>query len=81
MTKTQFYSRMKFMKTTTTKQSSAIKSIANSKGRFFGLYTNQGTVHNAQFIGQTDKYITVYDRNLRRNIKLAKTSVKSVNIG
>jgi hypothetical protein len=72
---------MTFMKATTKQQRSALKSITNSKGRFFGLYTNQGSVHNAQFIGQTDNYITVYDRNLGRNIKLATTSVMSVNIG
>ena len=70
-----------YMNKVTQKQRSALKSIRNSKGRFFGLYTNQGNVYNAQFINETDQYITIYDRNNSRDIKLAKSSIKSVNLG
>jgi hypothetical protein len=65
----------------TNKQRSALKSIQNSKGRFFGLYTKQGAVYNAQLVGETDNYIVIRDRNCSDNFKLAKTSIKSVNIG
>ena len=68
------------MKTMTKQQRSALNSIRNSKGRFFGLYTKQGGVYNAQLVSETDKYITINDRNLNNTIKLAKTSIKSVNI-
>lgn len=68
------------MKTMTTKQRSALKSIKNSKGRFFGLYTRQGDVYNAQLVNETNRYITIHDRNQKRDVKLAKTSIKSVNI-
>ena len=68
------------MKTMTTKQRSALKSIKNSKGRFFGLYTRQGDVYNAQLVNETNRYITIHDRNKKRDVKLAKTSIKSVNI-
>lgn len=69
------------MKTMTKQQRSALKSIRNSKGRFFGLYTKQGGVFNAQLVSETDKYITIRDRNYNDTVKLAKTSIKSVNLG
>ena len=65
----------------TKNQISALNAIRNSKGRFFGLYTTNGEVMNAQFLGETDSYIRVFDRNNRTNRKLAKTSVQSANIG
>ena len=65
----------------TNKQRSALKSISDSKGRFFGLYTRQGGVYNAQLVAETAKYITVYDRNMGQKVKLAKSSVDHVNIG
>jgi hypothetical protein len=68
------------MKTVTKKQRSALTSIRNSKGRFFGLYTLQGGVYNAQLVNETENYITIRDRNNDRNVKLAKTSIDSVNI-
>jgi hypothetical protein len=61
-------------------QIDALNAIRNSKGRFFGLYTTQGSVINAQFVSETDSYIHVYDRNKFANRKLAKTSVAKVNI-
>ena len=68
------------MNKVTKTQRSALKSIRDSKGRFFGLYTRQGNVYNAQFINETDNYITIHDRNYGENVKLAKTSIKSVKI-
>jgi len=68
------------MKQVTKKQRSAVTAIRNSKGRFFGLYTKQGSVHNAQLVNETDNYITVYDRNLGERVKLAKTSIEAVKI-
>jgi len=61
------------------KQMSALKTIRATKGRFFGLYTTQGETLNAQFLGETNNYITVFDRNNRLNRRLAKTSLASVN--
>jgi hypothetical protein len=61
------------------KQMSALKAIRATKGRFFGLKTVQGEVYNAQFLGETNNYITIFDRNNRSNRRLAKTSLASVN--
>jgi hypothetical protein len=69
------------MNKVTQKQRSSLKSIRNSKGRFFGLYTRQGKTYNAQFVNETDSYITIRDRNANRKVKLAKTSIESVTIG
>jgi len=69
------------MKKLTRKQMTALRSIRESKGRFFGLYTTQGDVLNAQFINETASYINVYDRNRKVRRKLAKSSVASVNLG
>ena len=57
-----------------------LKAIRNSKGRFFGLYTKQGEVLNAQFQRETEDYVNVYDRNEKRSRKFAKTSLKGVQI-
>ena len=59
---------------------SLLKAIRNSKGRFFGLYTKQGEVLNAQLQSETDQTIVVYDRNFNRTRRLAKTSVSGVRI-
>lgn len=61
------------------KQMSALKAIRATRGRFFGLKTIQGEVYNAQFLGETNNYITIFDRNNRSNRRLAKTSLASVN--
>jgi hypothetical protein len=68
------------MKTLNKNQISALNAIRNSKGRFFGLYTTQGGVINAQFIGETDSYIRVYDRNERVDRTVAKSSVDRVTL-
>lgn len=69
------------MKKLTKQQIEALNAIRQSKGRFFGLYTTQGDVLNAQFNGETDAYIHVYDRNRRSHRKMAKSSVSSVTLG
>jgi hypothetical protein len=69
------------MKQITKNQIDALNKIRNSKGRFFGLYTSQGDVINAQFVNESDAYVTVYDRNNFSNRKLAKTSIDSVSLG
>jgi acetoacetate decarboxylase len=56
-------------------QISTLNSIRNSKGRFFGLYTKQGEAINAQFRGETDAYVDVYDRNNKRTRRIAKSSI------
>lgn len=61
------------------KQKSALKAMRETKGRFFGLSTVQGSVINAKFLGETDNYVTIYDNNNRTHRKLAKTSISSVN--
>ena len=43
------------------------------------IEVNQGDVFNAQFLGETNNYITIYDRNARFNRRLAKTSLSKVN--
>jgi hypothetical protein len=62
-----------------TKQKTALKLIRATRGRFFGLKTTQGETLNAQFLGETNDYITIFDRNARFNRRLAKTSLASVN--
>lgn len=69
-----------FMKLTN-RQRTALKTIRNSGGRFFGLYTTQGDVMNAQFVDETPNYIRVYDRNNFETRQLAKSSVAKVNLG
>lgn len=69
------------MRQLTTNQISALNAIRQSKGRFFGLYTTRGEVMNARFLGETDSYIRVFDRNNGVDRKLAKTSIKTANIG
>tara|TARA_B100000945_G_scaffold321512_1_gene336562 strand:+ start:3974 stop:4180 length:207 start_codon:yes stop_codon:yes gene_type:complete len=65
----------------TNRQKSALSRIRNSGGRFFGLYTTQGDVMNAQFVDETPNYIRVYDRNNFETRQLAKSSVAKVNLG
>lgn len=63
----------------TRSQVTLVNKVRNTKGRFFGLHTTQGNVFNAQFLGETNNYITIYDRNGGFNRRLAKTSLSKVN--
>jgi hypothetical protein len=58
-----------------------LRAIRNSGGRFFGLYTKGGETLNAQLVGETNAFVTVYDRNAFANRKFAKTSLVGVRIG
>lgn len=69
------------MKTTSrTNTETVIQNIANTRGRFFGLYLTNGEVLNAQYRSQTESYITVFDRKQRTMRKLRKTSVASATV-
>ncbi len=68
------------MKQLNKQQRSAVNAIRQSKGRFFGLYTTQGDVMNAQFQSESPFYITVYDRNGGYTRKLAKSSIQTVTL-
>ena len=57
---------------------SILSSIRNADGRFFGLYTNDGRVMNAQLIRETPKFIRVFERNLGTETRVAKTNIKKV---
>ena len=61
-------------------QTNVINEIRNSRGRFFGLYTKNYPAINAQFQGETPSYVMVFDRNSRKNRKLAKSSIVGVSI-
>lgn len=54
--------------------------IANSKGRFFGLYLKNGETLNAQYRNQTASYLTVYDRTSKMLRKFRKTSVERATV-
>ena len=77
MTKRYLLLRIAPMKKVNTR---VMKAIRNTKGRFFGLYTTQGTAMNAQLMGETDNYVSVYDRNAGVSRRLAKTSIAGVRI-
>lgn len=57
-----------------------VEVMENSGGRFFGLHTKAG-VYNARFMGSSPEYVTVYDRNAKRSIKIKKSSITKVNLG
>lgn len=53
-------------------------TLSGLGGRFFGLYTKQGDAINAQVVNVTPQFVTVYDRNNKRNRKVAKGSIKAI---
>lgn len=59
---------------------STFQKLERSGGRFFGISLQNGERINAQYRGQTEKYLMVYDRNRTRDRRLLKTNVASVNI-
>lgn len=63
------------------KQKTALNVIRGTRGRFFGLRTSQGETLNAQFRGETDSYIQVFDRNNGLLRRFAKTSLDKVSFG
>ena len=62
-------------------QKNKISVLENSRGRFVGIQTAKGNNINARFVGSSDNYVTVFDRNSKSNVKMAKTSVASVTYG
>jgi len=66
-----------FMKKVNTR---VISAIRNTKGRFFGLYTSNGEVLNAQLKSETSNYVNVYDRNAGVNRKFAKNNIAGVRV-
>ena len=64
----------------TKQQNNVINEIRNSRGRFFGLYTNNRPAINAQFQSETPSYVMIYDRNSQMKRKLAKSSIIGVSI-
>ena len=65
---------------TNTKQNKIMTAIRSSKGRFFGLYTKAGESINAQFVSESPSYVTVYDRNNKKQRKFAKTSLSALRL-
>lgn len=63
------------------KQKIALNLIRSTRGRFFGLQTKQGETLNAQFRGETNSYIEVFDRNNSLIRRFAKTSLDKVSFG
>ena len=56
-----------------------LNTIRNSKGRFFGLTTKTETL-NAQFRGETDSFVKVWDRNANRMRRFNKNSLVKANV-
>ena len=63
------------------KQKTVLNTIRGTRGRFFGLLTTQGETLNAQFRGETNSYIEIFDRKNGVNRRLAKTSIDKVSFG
>ena len=63
------------------KQQTALNVIRGTRGRFFGLRTSQGETFNAQFRGEMDSYIQIFDRNNGLLRRFAKTSLDKVSFG
>ena len=68
------------MNNTKSSQCNIFNKLANTKGRFFGLYLTNGEVINAKFKSQTDSYFTVYDRATKTTRKFRKTSVARATV-
>ena len=62
-------------------QEKKISVLENSRGRFVGIQTAKGASMNARYVGSSENYVTVFDRNSKSNVKMAKTSVVSVTYG
>ena len=57
---------------------SNLNKMRKSRGRFFGLYTKNGHVINAQFRHESPNYVTVYDRNNHVERRVAKNNILAV---
>jgi len=63
------------------KTNKKLKAIEGSKGRFFGMETNDGRVFNARLVKMTPQYLTVWDRNSGSQVKVSKSNVSAVRVG
>ena len=59
-------------------KTSAVGAMKQTKGRFFGLYLKSGEAINAQFRNETEKTVSVYDRNNNRKRVINKTSIDHI---
>ena len=57
-----------------------VSALRGSRGRYFGLDTIQGETINARFVGETNCYMTVYDRNADQFRSFSKKSISKVRI-
>ena len=57
-----------------------VSALRSSRGRYFGLDTVQGETINARFVGETNCYMTVYDRNADQFRSFSKKSISKVRI-
>ena len=61
------------------KQKTALNVIRATHGRFSGLKTIQGDTLNAQFRGELESYIRIFDRNNGLLRRFAKTRLDKVS--
>jgi len=54
-----------------------VSAMRSSRGRFLGLKTTQGNSVNGRFVSETPCYVRVFDRNLGKNLTIAKSSLVS----
>ena len=59
--------------------STIFQRVAETGGRFFGLYLSNGERINAQYRSQSEKYLVVFDRNKFKNRRILKTQVHTIN--
>lgn len=57
-----------------------VSALRGSRGRYFGLDTIQGETINARFVGETNCYMTVYDRNADQFRSFSKKSISKVRL-
>lgn len=70
-------------KNTKVNNSNLTSRLGSTKGRFVGITTvnsrGQVTKYNAQVRGQSESYVTVFDRNRQEVSKLSKASIVSLS--
>ncbi len=53
-------------------------AIANTTGRFFGLYVDGGRVFNAQLRNMSPNYVSFYDRNRKTTETISRHKIIGV---
>lgn len=54
----------------------ALMAITN--GTFVGVHRKNGKKHNGKILNISPFYITLFDRNKKETVKVAKTSIKEL---